>query len=484
MTEPTKIKIPWARDDGTKATIPETSQIGIVDGRASFPDGFVPLNGTPKAAGGIPPFKQDMNGILYAITNALKWVCSGGLFKRDATFQTDIGGYPQGAILLKSDNSALWFSTADNNATNPDAGGAGWLSIDPRLYAVAAGTTTAYTATFSSSFTTVTDDLIVYVNTTSVGTNTTSTPTFSANGLTPRTIVKLDGSALALGDMPNRAVLSYDLTNTRWLLMNPVGAELVGQVVMVATATAPTNFLKCNGAAISRTTYAQLFDRLVTSQGFASRNFTVSIASPAIFTLNAHGFVGGERLRLSTTGALPTGLNTSTDYFVEVFDANTFYLSSLVSGGQRLGTSGSQSGTHSFIQSLYGLGDGSTTFNLPDFRGLFLRGFDDGAGIDSNHYIGSKQRGTILPLDTNLGSTSAVWALSTNQISNLTLSRNGHSADAVTDNNQYASIGIYSAAASQSSPLALSTAIGTDGSLATGVARPVNASVNYCIRYK
>lgn len=30
----------------------------------------------------------------------------------------------------------------------------------------------------------------------------------------------------------------------------------------------------------------------------------------------------------------------------------------------------------------YGSGDGSTTFNLPDYRGVFLRGFDDGAGND------------------------------------------------------------------------------------------------------
>ncbi|MHA7841867.1 MAG: phage tail protein [Winogradskyella sp.] len=30
----------------------------------------------------------------------------------------------------------------------------------------------------------------------------------------------------------------------------------------------------------------------------------------------------------------------------------------------------------------YGSGDGSTTFNLPDYRGKFLRGYDDGAGND------------------------------------------------------------------------------------------------------
>ncbi|MGI9308552.1 MAG: phage tail protein [Gammaproteobacteria bacterium] len=30
----------------------------------------------------------------------------------------------------------------------------------------------------------------------------------------------------------------------------------------------------------------------------------------------------------------------------------------------------------------YGAGDGSTTFNLPDYRGEFLRGVDGGAGVD------------------------------------------------------------------------------------------------------
>ena len=42
------------------------------------------------------------------------------------------------------------------------------------------------------------------------------------------------------------------------------------------------------------------------------------------------------------------------------------------------------SNLYTVIGDSYGDGDGSTTFNLPDFRGHFLRGWDHGAGIDPN----------------------------------------------------------------------------------------------------
>jgi len=45
----------------------------------------------------------------------------------------------------------------------------------------------------------------------------------------------------------------------------------------------------------------------------------------------------------------------------------------------------------SAIGTTYGAGDGSTTFNLPDLRGEFVRGWDDGRGIDSGRVFGSTQ---------------------------------------------------------------------------------------------
>ena len=45
----------------------------------------------------------------------------------------------------------------------------------------------------------------------------------------------------------------------------------------------------------------------------------------------------------------------------------------------------------SAIGTTYGVGDGATTFALPDLRGEFLRGLDDGRGIDVSRAIGSAQ---------------------------------------------------------------------------------------------
>jgi microcystin-dependent protein len=43
------------------------------------------------------------------------------------------------------------------------------------------------------------------------------------------------------------------------------------------------------------------------------------------------------------------------------------------------------------IGTSFGVGDGTTTFNLPDMRGEFARGFDDGRGVDTGRTFASSQ---------------------------------------------------------------------------------------------
>lgn len=125
---PSKSAVPFA-ESGTKNTIPVASQIGVTPGAASFTDGFPPLTMTPLAAGGVPPYGADFNGILNFLSAAVRWAQAGGHYPYDSTFSTAIGGYPKGATVLGTSGN-IWLNTADNNVTNPDAGGsAGWVPV-------------------------------------------------------------------------------------------------------------------------------------------------------------------------------------------------------------------------------------------------------------------------------------------------------------------------------------------------------------------
>jgi phage-related tail fiber protein len=105
-----------------------------------------------------------------------------------------------------------------------------------------------------------------------------------------------------LGDVLDKALARKNLDVYNKAESNSAGQP--GDVKFTTRATAPTGWLKANGAAVSRTAYASLFE------------------------------VIGE---------------------------------------------------------MYGKGDGFNTFNLPDLRGEFIRGLDDGRGVDPNRKLGSAQ---------------------------------------------------------------------------------------------
>jgi hypothetical protein len=126
---PVQIQLPFGNGDVTKTNpVPVPSQIGVTPGAASFTDGFPPLNATPVSSGGIPPFKTDMNGILFMTSAIDRWMSAGGGFKFDAGFAAAIGGYPKGARVLNAAGNGYWQNLADNNSVNPDTTGTNWLA--------------------------------------------------------------------------------------------------------------------------------------------------------------------------------------------------------------------------------------------------------------------------------------------------------------------------------------------------------------------
>lgn len=154
----------------------------------------------------------------------------------------------------------------------------------------------------------------------------------------------------------------------------------VGSVQMYAMNTAPTGWLLCDGTPVSRTVYANLFAAIVPSKG----TVTITIATPGVVTLASHGFQTGDMIYLTTTGALPTGLSQNTIYYVINVTSSTFRLATSAANaaaGTAINTSGTQSGTHTLRYCPYGLGDSSTTFNVPDLRGRSPIGAGTGSGL-------------------------------------------------------------------------------------------------------
>lgn len=77
---------------------------------------------------------------------------------------------------------------------------------------------------------------------------------------------------------------------------------------------------------------------------------SISNASPAVFTLVAHGLSDDDQIVLSTSGTLPAGLTAGTVYYVIEAADDTFQVST-TSGGSAVNTSSAGSGTHSFTDS-------------------------------------------------------------------------------------------------------------------------------------
>lgn len=101
------------------------------------------------------------------------------------------------------------------------------------------GTADAITATYSPALTALVDGQLCYVRATAA--NATTTPTFSPNGLTARTIVKTGGVDLAAGDIVgdgHQLILRYDSSSTRWELLNPT-TSTSGLLANVVEDTTP-----------------------------------------------------------------------------------------------------------------------------------------------------------------------------------------------------------------------------------------------------
>tara|TARA_R100000388_G_scaffold78528_1_gene57277 strand:- start:2946 stop:3896 length:951 start_codon:yes stop_codon:yes gene_type:complete len=212
-----------------------------------------------------------------------------------ATFRADLNtclGDIQSLNSGSSDPSTtvaykIWADTANNLLKIRNSANNGWLTLGDLTDASNLGLATKASPTFSGTVTSGGDIVMSGTGSLQLPTGTTAQRPTGATG-----------------------DIRFNTTTTAFEGYNGGSwGELAsgvptGSVFNLATTTVPTGFLECNGAAVSRSTYASLF---------------------------------------------------------------------------------------STISTTWGAGDGSSTFNLPDLRGQFVRGWDNSAGVDSGRSFASSQ---------------------------------------------------------------------------------------------
>jgi len=82
----------------------------------------------------------------------------------------------------------------------------------------------------------------------------------------------------------------------------------VGSIIMYGAAAAPTNWLLCDGTAVNRTTYADLFSAIGTTYGSGNGSSTFNVPNlQGVFPI---GYDGGSSYALAATGGATTDTPT------------------------------------------------------------------------------------------------------------------------------------------------------------------------------
>lgn len=114
-------------NNGAKATIPNTTTTA---GRASLSQGFPTETSMPLAQGGVPPKREDFNGILYTLSSYALFQQAGGKFTYDAR----VDYTPPAIIFYGSD---LWWCVQANGASSlvvtPGTNTSYWIKLKDYL---------------------------------------------------------------------------------------------------------------------------------------------------------------------------------------------------------------------------------------------------------------------------------------------------------------------------------------------------------------
>ena len=143
------------------------------------------------------------------------------------------------------------------------------------------------------------------------------------------------------------------------------------------------------------------------SSNFVALQAAATVSSNLTFTLPSTDGSNGQFLQTNGSGTLSfstvQGVPSGAVFCIAVATVPSDYLECNGAAISRT----TYSALFAVIGTAYGAGNGSSTFNLPDLRGEFVRGFDNGKGTDSGRSIATAQSGQNVAHTHGAGSYSS-----------------------------------------------------------------------------
>jgi hypothetical protein len=219
-------------------------------------------------------------------------------------------------------------------------------------------------------------------------------------------------------DTTNNLLKQRNAGNSGWVTIGTLGTTNLGLAALASptftgtplapTASAGTNTTQIATTAFVVSSYLPLAGGTVTgnvtlnaqsdirfadadSSNYVALQAPATVASNLTLTLPAADGSSGQALTtngsgtlaFATIGGVPTGA-------VFYFAANTAPTGFLKANGAAVSRT-TYAALFAITGTTYGSGDGSTTFNVPDLRGEFIRGWADDRAVDTGRAFGSAQ---------------------------------------------------------------------------------------------
>ncbi len=198
------------------------------------------------------------------------------------------------------------------------------------------------------------------------------------------------GTANALTLSPSPAITAYVAGQ---VFRFKAGASPSSSTATVAVSGLTATAIQIDGAALSATVvieagkhYSVKYDGTVFQ---ATRESLAVLDDDTFATASATTLASSESIKAYADARLPAG--TVAYYAADAPPTGWFERDGSAISRTTYAT------LFAVIGTTFGVGDGSTTFNLPDGRGEFDRGWDNGRGVDTGRAFGSAQAQDIQP---------------------------------------------------------------------------------------